>query len=287
MLGDECIERSLYLNSGLELVCMQRRTARDVAFKFQRQYAFLEFGCLLTGDVQGFSYLPSGGKLHFGGQPGFTWVSYAQSACGIIEYFSGKPICVVVFLVSAPLLHSFLPFADISSLSPVIGDRRVQPFNLMGDLTSKVEEVVRQIMGKREIGDELDRLFLISKAYELMFQLMASQGSKSGFSELDCIEKASRILREQLASPPSLPDLARQSGLCATNLNRGFKARFGTTVFGFLRRERLAKARDLMLNSRKSACEAAWEVGYASLSSFHRAFYAQYGVTPGSLLKKS
>lgn len=287
---DEEIQRCCCLNRGLELVCMQYCYARDMVYEFKRKYAFLEFGCLLSGDIQGFSCLPGGERAGFGGQAGHTWVSYAQSAQGMIEYFSGKPICAVVFLVSGPLLGSFLPADDKSSHVPA-PTAMGGSFNLVGSLDSKVEEVVRQILSRGDLPGELDRLFLVSKAYELLFQLLAfnqrSQNSEIRFAQWDCVERASNILKENLASPPSLPELARQSGLCPTNLNRGFKDRFGTTVFGFLRKQRLARARELMLFKQKSACEAAWEVGYASLSSFHRAFYTQYGVTPGSLIKKS
>lgn len=61
----------------------------------------------------------------------------------------------------------------------------------------------------------------------------------------------------------------------------GFRLLFNNSVFGLLREERLEKAQILMEKQEKRACKAAWEVGYSSLSSFHRAFSKKYGVNPG------
>lgn len=93
---------------------------------------------------------------------------------------------------------------------------------------------------------------------------------------------ARKILDNNLASPPCLEVLARKSGLCATYLTEGFKKTFGKTVFGYIRQQRLLRARELIAVHGMSASNAAWEIGYSSLSSFHRAFLAEYGTTPGS-----
>ncbi|MCG8552998.1 MAG: AraC family transcriptional regulator, partial [Desulfobacterales bacterium] len=89
-----------------------------------------------------------------------------------------------------------------------------------------------------------------------------------------------------LASPPSLDLLARKSGLCVTYLTETFKKTFGTTVFGYVRQQRLSRAKELIAVHGMDASHAAWEVGYSSVSSFHRAFLAEYGTTPGSYRRR-
>ena len=278
-------ETTICLRAGLELQCMKFDPPHDIAVGFQRDQAFLEFGCLLSGQIRGSASLCNGEKFHFGGGSGHTWFSFCRKAHGTIEYLSGQPICVVGFVVYAPLLETFLPL-DHDSIIPVHnGNQNNESLRGEGSLTPEVNQIIHQVLKKNDRLNELDRLYLISRAYELLFQLFtaSSHGKERMLPHMnqDCIERASQILRENLASPPRLADVARQSGICATSLNEGFKKQFGTTVFGFLRRERLSKAKYLMTHERKSASEAAWDVGYSSLSSFHRAFYAQYGVTPG------
>jgi AraC-like DNA-binding protein len=100
------------------------------------------------------------------------------------------------------------------------------------------------------------------------------------------VEKAREILEQNLAAPPSLADIARKSGVCVTCLTEKFRKQFGTTVFGYLRQRRLEQAKELMTRHGLSASEAAWEVGYSSLSSFHRAFMAKYGARRRGLQPK-
>jgi AraC-like DNA-binding protein len=192
---------------------------------------------------------------------------------------------VVLFVVSAPLLEAFLPTDRSGIMTDPDLNQNNESIHGEGSLTPEVNQIIKQVLQKNDRPNELNRLYLISRAYELLFQLFAamhhSQERMLPQINQECIERAIQILRENLTSPPKLADIARQSGICTTSLNAGFKKHFGTTVFGFLRRERLSKAKYLITHEHKSASEAAWDVGYSSLSSFHRAFYAQYGVTPG------
>ncbi|MFP4567016.1 MAG: helix-turn-helix transcriptional regulator [Spirochaetaceae bacterium] len=55
-------------------------------------------------------------------------------------------------------------------------------------------------------------------------------------------------------------------------LKYGFREVFGTTVFGQLRNLRLEEARHLIEDGDHSVTEAAFAVGYSSLSHFARTF---------------
>lgn len=275
---------------GLELLCMKLESSHDVAVCFRRDQAFLEFGCLLSGRVWGYSNHCGEEKRHFGGGPGQTWFSYCHKAHGTMEYRTGQPVCVVLFIVSAPLLDTFLPINQSGIVPEPECNEKLISFNGTGSFTPEVSRIVHQILQKNHQLDELSRLYLISKAYELLFHLVAEKNKEENgiLPSVNpvSIHRASQILLENLEATPKLADIAKQSGLCLTSLNAGFRKLFGTTVFGFLRQERLSKAKYLMEHENKSASEAAWEVGYSSLSSFHRAFYAQYGVTPGYYSRK-
>lgn len=55
------------------------------------------------------------------------------------------------------------------------------------------------------------------------------------------------ILLERMAEPPSLLELSRLIGLNDYKLKTGFKEMYGTTVFGYLREQRLEKAYRLLM----------------------------------------
>lgn len=281
--------QSLLLHPGLEFHCMEFNTPRSVALDFPSHGPFLEFGCLLSGRICGCTRFGNGLRRPFEGRPGQTWCSFQPTSHSTIEYRSGQPICIVGFLVSGPLLKHF-PFCRPGENALVEKGPGEGFFNITGHLNPTVRQVVQQILRIHERAEVSDQLLLLSKAYELLFHL--SQGVHDSGEDAHARAKrqgarrAQEILNRNLASPPPLADIARLSGVCVTNLTEEFKKQFGTTVFGYLRRQRLARAKELITLDGMSASEAAWEVGYSSLSSFHRAFCSRYGATPGSYSRK-
>lgn len=91
---------------------------------------------------------------------------------------------------------------------------------------------------------------------------------------------ARSILLARMTAPPRLPELARLAGLNEAKLKAGFRARFGDTVYGTLRRHRLDEARRLLGEGRCNVTEVALRVGYSNPSKFAAAFKAAFGVSP-------
>lgn len=102
--------------------------------------------------------------------------------------------------------------------------------------------------------------------------------------DVDRIYAAQKILEENPENPPSLMALARQVSLNDYKLKVGFKAVFGTTVFGYLHRHRMETARELLNSRRLNVKEVAQSVGYANQSRFAVAFRKQFGVNPKAYL---
>ncbi|MBX2844712.1 MAG: AraC family transcriptional regulator [Saprospiraceae bacterium] len=95
--------------------------------------------------------------------------------------------------------------------------------------------------------------------------------------------EAQQILLSDLEHPPSLSELAHQIGWNTFKLKKNFKAWFGLPVFKYLQNERLTKAHALISQQKMTIQEAAWEVGYDSLSSFSNAFAKKFGFRPSQL----
>jgi AraC-like DNA-binding protein len=101
--------------------------------------------------------------------------------------------------------------------------------------------------------------------------------------ERDRLLQAKEILSENLETPPSLSQLSKQIGLNTFKLKKNFKELFGVPVFKYLQNERLTKANELLRNQKMSVQEAAWQVGYDSLSSFSNAFAKKFGYRPSDI----
>lgn len=94
---------------------------------------------------------------------------------------------------------------------------------------------------------------------------------------------AKEILSQNLDSPPSLSELSKQIGLNTFKLKKNFKELFGVPVFKYLQNERLTQAHKLLSNEDATVQEAAWQVGYDSLSSFSNAFEKKFGYRPSQI----
>lgn len=77
--------------------------------------------------------------------------------------------------------------------------------------------------------------------------------------------------------------LARRLCISVGQLERLFKAEFGFGPAVYQRRMIMERARDLLSHSKMSVREVGLASGYASFSSFVRAFRAVHGKTPGRL----
>jgi AraC-like DNA-binding protein len=97
------------------------------------------------------------------------------------------------------------------------------------------------------------------------------------------LERTRARLVANLEAPPTLAELARTAGINETKLKTEFRAVFGTSVFAYLRRERMDHARRLLLERRFNVTQIAYRVGYTNPSKFAAAFRRQFGVSPSSL----
>lgn len=280
----------LLLCPGLLFRWVELNDPADVIVDFQCQGAVLEFGCLVSGRLRGTACFGSGQKRHVDAVPGQTWCAFSTNTRGTINYLQGQPVCVVSFLIFDPLIKN-LPLLQSGQTNLGIQASGGRAFHAFGRLTPEVRQILHQIDQIRENTNVQNQLMLMSKAYELLFHLSSIArnvpDNLQSEEKYQGVKRAQHILDQDLASPPSLEQLARQSGLCVTHLAEGFKHQFGTTVFGYVRQKRLARAKQLITLHGMNASQAAWEVGYASLSSFIKAFNSHYGVTPGTFSKKA
>jgi len=114
-------------------------------------------------------------------------------------------------------------------------------------------------------------------------QLSSMKGPTIKDTEREKLLAAKAILDQNLETPPSLTDLARQIGVNTFKLKKNFKALFGVPVFKYLQETRLNTAYDLLKNQDATVQEAAWQVGYDSLSSFSNAFAQKFGYRPSQV----
>jgi AraC-like DNA-binding protein len=173
-------------------------------------------------------------------------------------------------------------------------------------LTPQMEGILRDIQTPARRGC-LQKLYLEAKVLELfvvqtehierqtdactrcglcMNDFSGGLGT-SARSERERLQDAFEIIQASFAHPPTLVELARKVGLNEFKLKRGFKQTFGTTVYGLVLRERMNKARELLLAGDTqhpiSITDIAEAVGYQHATHFTAAFKKHFGELPSTM----
>jgi AraC family transcriptional regulator, transcriptional activator of the genes for pyochelin and ferripyochelin receptors len=153
-------------------------------------------------------------------------------------------------------------------------------------MTPEMENIIDAVFNMKYHG-KTKMMFFRSQMTALIShffgELASLQTEKINTTERDKLYKAKDILLENLDNPPSLNELSKQIGLNSYNLKKSFKELFGVPVFKYLQNERLTTAHDLIKNNEATVQEAAWHVGYDSLSSFSNAFEKKFGYRPSQI----
>jgi DNA-binding response OmpR family regulator len=101
------------------------------------------------------------------------------------------------------------------------------------------------------------------------------------------ISQVTDFLLSRLSSPPSLESLAKRFATNERKLSEGFKRYLGTTVFGFVREQRLRQAAHLLRETDLPIQLISDQLGYKNNSDFTVSFKNRYGVPPRQFRKSA
>lgn len=160
-------------------------------------------------------------------------------------------------------------------------------------MTPDLQLILHQIQSLSYQGS-LKRMYLEGKVLELLATSLHLQFSNRTFQEskvnlsycdVQCIYQARDYKLHQLENPPTLKELARQVGINEFKLKAGFREVFQTTVFSYLRQERMKIAMNLLEKGDITISEVAMKVGYINKIHFSAAFKETFGFNPSQFKK--
>jgi AraC-like DNA-binding protein len=153
-------------------------------------------------------------------------------------------------------------------------------------MTHEMQRIVDQVFHSKYEG-KAKMMFFRSQMTLLLAhffgQLSAMSEETIPGEEREKLQLAREILAKNLETPPSLSELSKQIGLNTFKLKKEFKELFGVPVFKYLQNERLNTAHAIIRKKKMTIQEAAWHVGYDSLSSFSNAFAKKFGFRPSEI----
>lgn len=231
-----------------------------------------------------------------------TSVSTPEKSCVVVRYpqdsivqrltHTAESYRVACLLLSPKALTSLIGAPASTLPERTLWIARDEPLELQATvlpLSSAMRLAVNDILSCSYTG-HARRAYMRGKSLELLSSVIHALDSQSGerehsgvvLSPLDFgkLDRARRIMLQEMESSMTLAGLARRVGLNRTKLALGFKDVYGISVQAFWRDEKLNRARELLQSADARITDVALSVGYSELSSFTRAFIRKFGELP-------
>lgn len=156
---------------------------------------------------------------------------------------------------------------------------------IVGEASYEIKYLAEKIR-KIPLENMLDYIKLKSKVMEfitlcLEYKVNEQEGiANIGEDEINNISMARNILLNDLKNPPTVAELARELNMTIYKLQNGFKKITGNTVYEYIRRNRIEKAKTLLHTTDISIINIAGSVGYENPSKFSTTFKKYTDMTP-------
>lgn len=134
-----------------------------------------------------------------------------------------------------------------------------------------------------EFGSERARKIL---PHMLVEELRGAAHPQIGFNadffavQEETVRAAIFLMQEHLEDPVPIKDISERLGVPARRLERGFKKAFAESPSAFYRAMRLRRAHWLLVHSRRSVTQIAFDCGFADTSHLTRSFKRRYNALP-------
>jgi len=253
---------------------------------------FYEYS-LFKDRVQFFFGVEGMTRLHFG--------PYIRNVDAETTTFLFNPIQEHVFKLeiasSSKLVTLFIPIEKLHKLFsaenlPILRNEMIQQKIYQDKPLSQTLLFTLMPLFKNNVSKSLEQTYHYGKMLEVVSLYFSDKDSDTPLScpflndvnTLKKIKQAKEILLQNLTSPPTITDLARQVNIVEYQLKSGFKELYGNTIASYVLTKKLEQARKLFDHQHIQVNEVAYNLGYANPSHFITAFKKQFGLTPKKYL---
>lgn len=169
--------------------------------------------------------------------------------------------------------------ADVPDLLTAIGFSATQPTGTLINPLAAIDlaEQVCDALARDETSASLT--VAAGAAWHLLAQL-AAERDRRAVDDSEPVRLVQDHLRAHLGSTVNVPELAALAGFSTSHFSARFRAATGFSVIEYLKRLRMARARQLLITSNHSIAEIANAVGYSDPFYFSRQFASVNGVSP-------
>jgi len=132
-------------------------------------------------------------------------------------------------------------------------------------------------------------LLLLEKYIIKLYERRDVTGKKVKRSEDETLRlmKVEALLVKNFAvAPPTIDELSRISAMSPTKLKNDFKSLYGYPIYEYYQKNRMLKAKSLLVLAKYTIKEVGIMVGYSNLSHFANTFKKEFGFLPSEITAK-
>ncbi|MFC0111507.1 helix-turn-helix domain-containing protein [Kibdelosporangium aridum] len=187
--------------------------------------------------------------------------------------------------VALRTLQVHIPHTTVDRVAGQLAGRAVD-YEQMAASVAAGDPVVEHTLRSLETSHAVDDLYAESAAAFLAVHLLTRHGGRAELrgpnDDQRPVRKAVAVMRERLAEPVTLADIAAEVGLSVYHFIRVFKAATGQTPHRYLTGLRVDEARRLLHDNDLSLERIAARCGFGSAGSFSTTFLRHTGVRPST-----
>jgi AraC-like DNA-binding protein len=165
--------------------------------------------------------------------------------------------------------------------------RGIGPAHMDEEMRDAVDRLLRALQSDTDaqiLGPGLVREILFRALSGTQAPVLYSLAMYSGaFSK---VAQVLKIMQNNFAEKLDVDQLAQKAHMSASAFHRAFKEITSDSPMQYLKKIRLTKARDLLLQEDTKAYMAADQVGYESSSQFSREFKRYFGQSPAEMMRE-
>lgn len=179
------------------------------------------------------------------------------------------------------VLSQYFPVVmHAENLEPIATEYRV----MLDDLwTDKINQPLRLNYIQNRV------LLLLEKYIVKLYERRDLKGKKVRRSDDETLRlmKVEALLVKNFAvAPPTIDELSRISAMSPTKLKNDFKALYGLPIYEYYQKNRMLKAKSLLVLAKYTIKEVGIMVGYSNLSHFANTFKKEFGFLPSEIAAK-
>lgn len=132
-------------------------------------------------------------------------------------------------------------------------------------------------------------MMLIEKFLTKLMAQEKTESDKLRFTDNEIVRLMkieSMLVNDFSVTPPNINYLSRLCAMSPTKLKTDFKKLYGMPIYEYYQKNRMQRAKALLLEGKHSIKEVGIKVGYSNLSHFAGSFKKQFGLLPSELIAK-